>query len=73
MSAASLMPGCFYWAKSSKFFDGNLTVVQLSTVFGTHPDYWTLALMGTDQHAMPSDFEIIGPLEMPQAHQEAAE
>ncbi|MDR9815097.1 hypothetical protein [Rhizobium hidalgonense] len=75
MGAASFMPGCFYWAKSSRFFDGKITVVQVSTIFGAEPDYWTLALLGTDQHAMPSDFEIIAPAEMPedQAHQDAAE
>ena len=25
--------------------------------------FWTLALLGTDQHAMPSEFEIIGQVE----------
>ncbi|MBX4917243.1 hypothetical protein [Rhizobium bangladeshense] len=66
MGAANFTPGCFYWAKSSKFFDWNVTVVQVSTVFGADPDYWTLALLGTDQHAMLSDFEIISAAEMPQ-------
>jgi len=42
-------------------------VVQASTVFGEDPNYWTLALLGTDQHAMPYDFEIIAPLELPDA------
>lgn len=55
----SLVPGAFYWAKSSKHFDAELTIVQVSTVFGDDPDYWTLALLGTDEHAMPSDFEIV--------------
>lgn len=54
-----LFPGEFYWAKSPKYFDGEVTIVQVSTVFGKNPDYWTLALVGTDQHAMPSEFEII--------------
>ncbi|MGZ2384487.1 hypothetical protein ACVIDN_005911 [Rhizobium brockwellii] len=65
MVAASLVPGAFYWAKSSKYFDGRTTVVQVSTVFGKDPDYWTLALLGTDQHAMPTEFEIIAPAEFP--------
>ncbi|MHC2365160.1 hypothetical protein ACVIOG_007363 [Rhizobium leguminosarum] len=38
-------------------------MVQISTIFGRDPDYWTLALLGTDQHAMPSEFEIIGQVE----------
>jgi hypothetical protein len=63
MVAARLVPGGFYWAKSSRYFEGRTTVVQVSTVFGRDPDYWTLALLGTDQHAMPSEFEIIGQVE----------
>ncbi|MBB2719643.1 UNVERIFIED_ORG: hypothetical protein GGD48_004920 [Rhizobium etli] len=66
MGAASFLPGCFYWAKSPRFFDGKITVVRVSTVFGAESDYWTLALLGTDQHAMPCDFEIIAPAEMPE-------
>jgi len=61
MGKTSLIPGGHYWARSSKYFGGNLTVVQVSDVFGADPDYWTLAIIGTDQHAMPYDFEIIGP------------
>ncbi|MBY3321475.1 MULTISPECIES: hypothetical protein [Rhizobium] len=59
MSKSSLIPGAFYWASSADHFDGRLTVVQVSTVFGEDPDYWTLALVGTDQHAMIGDFEIL--------------
>lgn len=65
MFTASLIPEAYYWARSAKHFDGKLTVVQVSTVFGEDPIYWTLALLGTDQHAMPCDFEIIGPLVLP--------
>lgn len=59
MSLASLVPGSFYWARSCLHFDGRPTVVQVSTVFGEHPDYWTLAILGNEQHAMLGDFEII--------------
>ena len=58
MSSPSLVPGAFYWAKSPKFFDGKLTIVRVSTIFGADREYWTLALVGTDQHAMPGEFEI---------------
>ncbi|NNU54961.1 hypothetical protein [Rhizobium indigoferae] len=68
MVAASLVPDAFYWAKSSKYFDGRTTIVQVSTVFGDDPAYWTLALVGTDQHAMPADFEIIAPAELPEEY-----
>ncbi len=68
MVAASLVPHAFYWAKSSKYFDGRPTIVRVSTVFGEDSDYWTLALLGTDQHAMPADFEIIAPAELPEEY-----
>lgn len=63
MVAARLVLDGFYWAKSCRYFEGRTTVVQVSTVFGRDPDYWTLALLDTDQHAMPSEFEIIGQVE----------
>lgn len=59
MSRASLVPEAFYWARSAAYFDGRPTVVQVSTIFGVEPDYWTLAVLGSDQHAMLGDFEII--------------
>jgi hypothetical protein len=75
MFSKSLVPEGHYWARSSKHFDGKPTVVQVSTIFGEDPDYWTLALLGTDQHAMPGDFEIIAPVERPEryAFRQAAE
>ncbi len=66
MSATRLMPDALYWAKSAKHFDGKTTIVQISTVFGEDPDYWTLAVIGTDQHYMPGEFDILGPVEPPQ-------
>jgi hypothetical protein len=75
MSSASLVPGAFYWAKSSKYFDGKITVVRVSTIFGADRDYWTLALVGTDQHAMPGEFEIIAEVQYAEesVHRQAAE
>jgi len=65
MSVARLVPGQLYWARSSKHFDGKITIVQVSQVFGNDPDYWTLAVLGSDQHHMPSEFEIVAPAEPP--------
>jgi hypothetical protein len=59
MSIARLVPGGFYWARSGNHFDGRPTVVQISDVFGDAPEFWTLALLGSDQHAMLGEFEII--------------
>lgn len=58
-----LVPDAFYWAKSDGHADGRTTVVQVSTVFGEHPDFWTLAVLGSDQHHMIGDFEIIALVE----------
>ncbi len=59
----SLVPDEFYWARSSKHADGRTTIVQVSTIFGEDPDFWTLAVVGSDQHHMVSDFEIIAVVE----------
>jgi len=60
----SLIPDAFYWARSSKHARGRATIVQVSTIFGKEPDYWTLAVPGSDQHHMVDDFEIIAPVEL---------
>jgi hypothetical protein len=59
----SLVADEFYWARSSKHADGRTTIVQVSTIFGEAPDFWTLAVVGSDQHHMLSDFEIIAVVE----------
>lgn len=59
----SLVPEHFYWAKSGKVADGRPTVVQVSTVFGEDREYWTLAVVGSDQHHMIGDFEIIAAID----------
>lgn len=65
MCAESLIPGDLYWARSPKHFDGEPTIVQVSKVFGEEPEYWTLVLLGSDHHVMPSEFEIIAHLQPP--------
>jgi len=65
MSISSLEPGQLYWAKSSKIFDGQISVVEVSSIFGKEPDYWTVAVIGSDQHHMPGDFEFIAIAEPP--------
>ncbi|MBO9127845.1 MULTISPECIES: hypothetical protein [unclassified Rhizobium] len=59
----SLVPDAFYWARSDKHTDGRTTIVQVSTVLGEDPDYWTLAVLGSDQHHMIGDFELIALVE----------
>jgi hypothetical protein len=59
----SLVPDAFYWARSDRHSAGRTTIVQVSTIFGEDPDFWTLAVLGSDQHHMISDFEIIALVE----------
>jgi hypothetical protein len=40
-----------------------MTIVQVSTIFGEDPDFWTLAVLGSDQHHMIGDFELIALVE----------
>ncbi|MBO9198433.1 hypothetical protein J5277_30375 [Rhizobium sp. 16-449-1b] len=58
-----LVPDAFYWARSDKHRDGRTTIVQVSTIFGEDPDFWTLAVLGSDQHHMISDFELVALVE----------
>ncbi|WP_431324425.1 hypothetical protein [Rhizobium sp. YTU87027] len=64
----SLVAGAFYWATSDKYADRRTTIVQVSTIFGEAPDYWSLAVLGSDQHYMISDFEIIALVEPPEEY-----
>lgn len=63
-----LTAGAFYWARSDKHTDGRPTVVRVSTVFGEEPDFWTVAVTGSDQHYMIGDFEIIAEVEQPDGY-----
>jgi hypothetical protein len=65
MSVDRLVPDQFYWAKSVKHKGGGRTIVQVSTIFGEEPEYWTLAVPGSDQHHMVGDFEIIAKVDPP--------
>jgi hypothetical protein len=55
-------PGGFYWAVE-KHEDTRATIVHVSTVFGEDPEYWTLAVIGSEQHRMPDEFVIISRIE----------
>ncbi len=59
----SLVPDAFYWARSDRHTAGRTTIVQVSTIFGEDPDFWTLAMLGSEQHHMISDFDIIALVE----------
>jgi len=61
-----LEPSAYYWAVARQP-EAQPVVVQVSTVFGEDPEYWTLALVGSDQHKMPEEFSILARIEECQA------
>ena len=68
MVVTGLEPGAFYWAVPRND-NGSATIVQVSTMFGEDPEYWTLALVGSEQHQMLGDFDIIARIDEPQVPQ----
>ncbi len=64
MRVERLFPDEFYWARLIHE-GGQPTVVQVSTIFGEEPEYWTLTVPGSDQHYMLDDFEIIARVQPP--------
>jgi hypothetical protein len=61
----SLVPEAYYWARPLRQSKRNPIIVQVSTVFGAEPDYWTLAVPGSDQHHMITDFQLIELIQPP--------
>jgi hypothetical protein len=57
------MPHEFYRARSEKYDEGKLTVVEVCTTFGHTEDCWTIAVLGSDQHYMLHDFKILSRVE----------
>lgn len=49
-----LRAGSYYWARRST--EDNAEVVQVSDVFGQDRQYWSVAVIGSDQHHSLSEF-----------------
>jgi len=60
-----LEPDCFYWATRKDDRRATAQVVQVSTIFGAEPEYWTVACLGSDQHCMLAEFEFIARIVPP--------
>lgn len=61
---SELKPDRYYWAKvEGQEGDGRIEIVQISTVFGAEREYWTIARLGSDLHAMLEDFRFLGEVE----------
>ncbi|TWF42231.1 hypothetical protein [Neorhizobium alkalisoli] len=53
-----------YWARRKMSTSNDQSeVVQISTVFGLSRDYWSVAMLGTDQHYSVTDFVFLKKIE----------
>lgn len=58
-----LRPGSYYWARRCGAQDAE--VVQVSDVFGQGRQFWSVAVMGSDQHHSLSEFSFLIRLDEP--------
>ena len=65
----SVEPLAIYWArrKTQDVESDECEVVQISTVFGHARDYWSVAVLGSDQHYSLHEFEFVAPIRPPNA------
>lgn len=65
----SVEPLATYWARrrTQAAQSGEPEVVQISTVFGDARDYWSVAVLGSDQHYSLHDFEFVALIRPPDA------
>jgi hypothetical protein len=64
---SSIKPPKCYWARRTQAGGevAELEIVQVSDVFGDLPDYWSVAVLGSDQHRSLAEFEFIAELTAP--------
>jgi hypothetical protein len=66
-----LEPNRFYWARRlpvagvSAIDTGDIEVVQVSTVFGATPEFWTVAVIGSDEYFDMAAFEFFHKVPSP--------
>ncbi len=65
----SVEPLAIYWArrKTQDVESDECDVVQISTVFVHARDYWSVAVLGSDQHYSLHEFEFVAPIRPPNA------
>jgi len=60
----TMPPNRFYWARrlpaegAAIFEPNDIEVVRVSTVFGATPEFWTVTVMGSDEHFDLAAFEF---------------
>lgn len=65
---SDLEPNGHYWALRDRFLsdeDTKVEIVQISTIFGTGPEYLSVAVLGSDQHYSVKDYLFLAKIEPP--------
>ena len=71
IGSGQLQPNRFYWARrlsaegASIAEPNDIEVVQISTVFGSTAEFWTVAVMGSDEHFDLAAFEFFHKVPSP--------
>ncbi|UIK01120.1 hypothetical protein LZK82_26535 (plasmid) [Rhizobium leguminosarum] len=70
ISTDQLEPNRFYWArrlpaKGTSISERDIEVVQISTVFGAACEFWTVAVVGSDERFDLSAFEFFQKVPSP--------
>ncbi|WP_246690962.1 hypothetical protein [Neorhizobium alkalisoli] len=52
-----LRVGSYYWARSHG--SDETEIVQVSDIFGSAREYWTVATIGSDQHRNLKEFDFL--------------
>jgi len=53
----------FYWARRRG--SSRTEIVMVSSVFGREREFWTVAVMGSESHAMLDNFEFFSAVDCP--------
>ena len=64
MDPSRIEPDRYYWA-IEKMTDAMAEVVYISTVFGKEREYWTVARIDNETHAMIDEFDFLEPVLRP--------
>lgn len=52
-----LRAGSYYWARNHE--SDETEIVQVSDIFGSAKEYWTVATIGSDQHRSLKEFDFL--------------
>jgi hypothetical protein len=57
----------YYWVRSKSADEPSLQIAQVSSIFGSAPEFFSIIVPGDDQHYAPEDFDFIAHVPVPAA------